>query len=174
MPLASSCTNAPIADECATASAALSPLLSSFSKYNIQTAPEQAALLSWIAYESAELKYNANHFPAPGRPGQGTRNMMMPNYVAEYASSIPELSAQVSAAGGDPAKILQLVQGDEYSFGSAAWFYANKCGEGVKEGVKSGGRAGWEGFITGCVVTSLDDGRVEYWERASRALGIAV
>ena len=102
--------------------------------------------------------------------------MMMPNYVAEYAASIPALSSVVAAAS-DPAAILALVQPDEYSFGSAAWFYANKCGAQIKAGVQSSGRKGWEAFVTGCVGTSVDQGsgeqtRVSYWERACEALGV--
>src|SRR5947199_10077851 len=71
-PTSGSCANAPIAAECATASQAVTPLISSFATYNITSAAEQAALLSWMAFESADFKYNRNHFPAPGNPAQGT------------------------------------------------------------------------------------------------------
>ena len=167
MPKASSCAGADQAKECATAKQAVGPLIDSFNKYKVLTAPEQAALLSWIAYESAELRYNQNHFPAPGRPGQGTRNMMMPNFVAKYVASIPELA---SKAGSDPAATLALVQSDKYSFASAAWFYSTQCSATIKQGVKTGGKAGWTAFITSCVQTTMDSGREGYWTAASKAL----
>ena len=69
--------------ECATASEAAEAFIASFAQYSVTTAAEQAALLAWVAFESAELKYNANHFPAPRRPGRGTRVMLVPNFVAE-------------------------------------------------------------------------------------------
>jgi len=176
VPTASTCGGAPIPSECATAAEAVGPIISSFANYSILTAPEQAALLSWMAYESAEFKYNQNHFPAPGTPGQGTRNMMSPSFVQEYASSIPELAGQV--AGKDPVDVLKLVQPDQYSFATAAWFYSTHCDAEVKQGVQAQGQAGWEAFITQCVGTTVDEGtgstsRTAYWQRACQALGVA-
>ena len=103
--------------------------------------------------------------------------MLMPNYVAMYAASLPALASQV--AGLAPADVLRLVQGDEYSFGSAAWFYTSQCTKGVKEGVRGGTRMGWEAFVTECVGTSPDEGvgeesRVGYWERAMGTLGVSI
>lgn len=87
--LAQSCDGlGDFADECITAADATQPLIDSFAKYQITTPGEQAALLSWMAYESGDFKYVRNHFPAPGRPGQGCRNMMMPEFVSEFASTL--------------------------------------------------------------------------------------
>ena len=99
--------------------------------------------------------------------------MLMPNYVEMYAASIPALAGKV--VGLAPADVLALVQGDEYSFGSAAWFYSSQCSKSVKDGVRGGTMEGWEGFVTGCVGTSVDkgtgdDSRVAYWQRAMSAL----
>jgi hypothetical protein len=126
-----------------------------------------------MAYESGEFKYNQNHFPAPGTPGQGTRTMMSPAFVKQYVASIPALASQ--AAGKSDADILALVQGDAYSFGSAAWFYSAHCSDVVKSAVKTGSRSGWAGFLTGCVDTTVDEGtgdksREAYWQRAMAAL----
>lgn len=136
-----------------------------------------------MAFESGDFKYNANHFPAPGRPGQGTRAMLMPNYVAEYVASIPELSTAGGGGGGggsDPATLLALVQADEYSFGAAAWFYAAHCTPAQKEMLQAGGAGGgstqaWEAaFVTGCVGTTVTEERTAYWLRACQALGVPV
>jgi hypothetical protein len=178
-PTSSSCTGAPFPSECATASTAVGPLISSFATYSVSTAAEQAALLAWMSYESGEFKYNQNHFPAPGRPGQGTRTMMMPNFVAEYVASIPALAGQAAAAAGDPAATLALVENDTYSFGSAAWFYSTQCSEAIKSQLQTGSESGWDAFLTTCVGTDPSEGtgstsRLAYWQRATAALGVVV
>ena len=170
VPSASSCANASFPSECAAASEALNPILDGFTKYSITTAPEQAALLSWMAFESGEFKFNQNHFP--GRPGQGTRCMMMPNFVREYVASIPELAPQ--AIGKDDVAVLALVLPDEYSFASASWFYSAHCTEAVKQGVQTGSKSGWSDFLTECVGTTVDESREVYWTRAMQALGVPI
>ena len=102
--------------------------------------------------------------------------MLMPNFVTEYAASIPKLASQ--AAGKDPATVLKLVQPNEFSFGSAAWFYSTKCSQSIKQGVQTGGKAGWEAFITQCVQTTIDasggdKSQTAYWTRAAKALGVS-
>jgi hypothetical protein len=163
MPSAASCSGAQNPSECATAAQAVGPLIASFARYGVTRGSEQAMLLSLIAFESAELKFNQN------RPGQGTRNMMMPNYVQEYAESIPELKGQV--AGKDPAGILALVQPDQYSFGSAAWYYSTKCSADQKAKVQSGSAAGLAAYLE-CLGTTADDKRTAYWKAACKALNV--
>lgn len=150
-------------------------MIEAFALYQVNTAAEQAALISWMVYESGEFKYNRNHFPDPGRPGQGTRAMLMPNFVGEYANSIAEIKDQVTAAGSDLNKILATVSSDKYSFASAAWYYATKCSDDQKDQVINGGLKGWQdAFITGCVQTTVDDGRIAYWKAAREQLGVPV
>ena len=170
VPTASSCANASFPSECATASEALKPILDGFTKYSVTTPPEQAALLSWMAFESGEFKFNQNHFP--GRPGQGTRCMLMPNFVKEYVASIPELAPQ--AIGKDDVAVLALVQPDEFSLASASWFYSAHCTEAVKQGVQTGSKSGWSDFLTECVGTTVSDSREVYWTRAMQALGTPI
>jgi hypothetical protein len=173
-PTSSTCEGASFADECVVSSTSVvQALIDSFSFYNVTTAEEQAALLSWMAFESGDFKYNKNHFPAPGRPGQGTRTMMMPKFVMQFMMSIPELNAKAQDIMNDSAKVLELVLPDQYSFASAAWFYSTICTDEHKVQVRTGGRQGWEqGFIQGCVQTTIADERAEYWIRARKALGV--
>jgi hypothetical protein len=168
-PTSGSCANAPFPAECATASQAVAPLISSFAQYQITTAAEQAALLSWMAFESDDFKYNHNVYP--GVPGQGCRNMMSPTFVKEYAASIPAVSAQ-AAALTDPAAILALVQPNQYSFAAAAWFLSTQCSAAVRAQLQTGTLAGWQGWITGCVQTTVTPARQDYWTRAVAALGV--
>jgi hypothetical protein len=125
-----------------------------------------------MAYESGEFKYNQNHFPAPGTPGQGTRTMMSPTFVAEYVAFLG-----LTPASSDPATVLGLVENDQYGFGSAAWFYHEKCSDAIKSQVQTGSQAGYDAFLTTCVGTTADEGsgstsRLAYWQRAASALGV--
>ena len=174
-PTSNTCGGASDPKECATSNpTTVKALVEGFAKYGITTAEEQAALISWMAYESNEFKYNRNHFPAPGKPGQGTRCMMSPAFVKEYANSIPELKTQ-AAALTDPDAILALVQTDEYSFAAASWYYNAHCTDAQKGQIKGGGQANWaSAFINGCVNTAMDDSRIAYWNKANEALGIKV
>jgi hypothetical protein len=175
-PNSKDCAGATYPSECTTSSAkTVNAIIAGFTKYGVTTAPEQAALLSWMAFESADFKYNHNHFPAPGKPGQGTRCMMSPTYVQEYVASLPELAGPLAAAGGDPDKILALVQPDQYSFAAASWFYAKHCSDSVKAAVKTGSQAKWsDAFIKQCVGTSLEDGRVKSWTAAMKTLNAPI
>jgi hypothetical protein len=101
--------------------------------------------------------------------------MMMPDFVKEYAASIPALKDKVVSLM-DPDAVLKLVMGDEYSFGSAAWFHSSKCDEAMKKGLATGGEKGWEAWLTGCVKTTIGedgpDGRKAIWLKACEALGV--
>jgi hypothetical protein len=69
-PNASTCDNPPAAGECATAEQAAPAISASFSAYSVDSRAEQAALVSLMAFETADFKYNRNHFP--GVAGQGS------------------------------------------------------------------------------------------------------
>lgn len=167
-PTSSTCAGAPAAGECRTADQAAGPILNAFNKYQISSAGEMAAVLSLMAFETQDFKYNTNHFP--GRPGQGTRNMQMPPVNLKYAQSIPELA---SAGSGDPVQVLRLLtSNDDYDFGSGSWFLATQCPDSVRSGLKTGSQEGWEAYISSCVGTTATPDRQAYWERAKKALGM--
>lgn len=154
------------------------------SKYNITYPSELSALLSLIAYETASFQYNTNHFPAPGRAGQGTRNMQMAQWNLLYARSIPELQGQADTIVGGAGvmgvdglsddqlnAVRALVLPDEYSWASAGWFLDSQCGADVRTQLQQPGEAGWEAYL-GCVGTEATSDRKEVWERANAAFGI--
>ncbi|KAI9797381.1 MAG: hypothetical protein M1825_006010 [Sarcosagium campestre] len=181
-PSSLSCLGSPFPAECRTAAQAAPLISNSLANYGIETTPEAAALISLVAFESGEFKYQINHFPAPGRPGQGTRNMQMAAFNIEYASSIPALSPQVTAlTGGVSAEALspdaqnavrQLVLDDQYDWGSAAWFLTTKCSPEIRAGLQTQGQAGWEQYIAGCIGTTITPDRLAVWYRANVALGV--
>ena len=72
-PNSSTCDNAPAEGECATAEQAAPYISESFTTYGIDNLAEQAALISLMAFESGDFKYNRNHFP--GVAGQGSASL---------------------------------------------------------------------------------------------------
>ncbi|KAL1964191.1 hypothetical protein VTN77DRAFT_7149 [Rasamsonia byssochlamydoides] len=172
-PTSANCDNPPAPGECSTAAQAVPFITKSFQTYDVTSPAEQAALISLMAFESGEFKYNRNHFPAPGVSGKGTRNMQSPTYNQQYAASIPALSAQYSSVAGNVSAVLDLLLSDEtYDFGSAAWFLTSQCNADVRAALQSGSEAGWEEYITDCVGTTVTEERREYWVRAVEALGV--
>ncbi|GAM89584.1 hypothetical protein ANO11243_076230 [Dothideomycetidae sp. 11243] len=161
-PAASSCNpaTAQFANECATAEQAIGPISQSFDQYKIVTTNERAALLSLMAFETGEFKFDVHHFPGPN-PGQGTRNMQNPQFNIEYADSIASLNGKVDPA--DPAGVLALLTADPIlDFGSAVWFLRNKCTQAQQDALANGGQAEWEAFITDCVGTTLEGRQATY------------
>ncbi len=172
-PATASCSGADFPEECADAATAATALNKSFDTYGIKTVGEKAALIAYTLFESGNYKYNKNHFP--GRPGQGTRMMAMPNYIAKYATAVAgaDAYAAASAVGGDAGlnAVLALVNSDdEKSFGSAAWFYSTQCSADVKAGVAAETIDGWHNFLTVCVGTGLDPTRDTPWVAAKAAI----
>lgn len=70
-PTSNTCDNAPAAGECATAKTAATNIAKSFDTYGVTSKAEQAAVISLMAFESLDFKYNKNHFP--GVAGQGSK-----------------------------------------------------------------------------------------------------
>ncbi|KAI4223442.1 MAG: hypothetical protein LQ349_007432 [Xanthoria aureola] len=170
-PTSSTCAGAKFANECKTAAQAAPFINASFKTYGITSAGEAAAIVSLIAFESGDFKYNTNHFP--GRPGQGTRNMQMPPFNLEYAKSIPALKEGLAKAGTDVKAVLALLTSNgEYDFGSAAWFMKTKCSEKVRNGLKTGTTDAWKLYITECIGTTVTDDRKAGWEKAAKAMGV--
>ncbi|PNH43529.1 hypothetical protein VD0004_g3978 [Verticillium dahliae] len=182
-PKSASCDPAAdFAAECRTAAEAAPYLIKAFSDHKVYAPAEISALLSLIAFETGDLKYNRNHFPAPGRPGQGTRNLQMINFNLAYALDVPELRAEAESitagVGADSLtddqknKVLELVLPDKYSWASAAWFLTTQCDASVRAALQSGSREGLDKYLSECVGTEVTDDRVAYWQRAKDAFGI--
>ncbi|KAL9022145.1 MAG: hypothetical protein Q9185_000659 [Variospora sp. 1 TL-2023] len=172
VPKASTCAGAPSPAECKTADEAAPFINQSFRTYAITSPGEAAAIISIMAFESGDFKYNINHFP--GTAGQGTRNMQYPEYNLKYAQSIPELKDKLAAAGTDPKAVLALLTANgAYDFGSAAWFLKTQCSDTIRGGLKSGSLAGWQAYITQCVQTTVTPDRQAGWEKVAKALGLS-
>ncbi|KAL1747640.1 hypothetical protein HDZ31DRAFT_31533 [Schizophyllum fasciatum] len=174
-PNTTTCEGAKYPDECRTAAEAAQPILDSFATYALDSTNEQAAVVSLMLYESGEFKYNWGHFVAGETvhtPGKGTRNMQSAAFNGLYARALfgDEKVDAANATGGADG-VLELVSPDGPSFGSAAWFLTSQCNSTVREGVQSGTQDGWAIYITDCIGTTVDDGRIDYWTKAKKALG---
>ncbi|KAK4128260.1 hypothetical protein N657DRAFT_10441 [Parathielavia appendiculata] len=165
MPSSSSCSGAQFPDECRAAQQA-APFIT---KACADLSPgECAATVALMGLESVEMK--AKHNISPGRPGQGTANMMMPNFVSQYATS---LFGADKVAGKSPAEVLSMVTPDEHNFGSAAWFLATKCTADVRASLKTGTDAGWAAYNKDCIgVNGSLPERMAYWTRAKAAFNL--
>jgi len=172
-PETANCNGAAAPDECADAATAATALNKAFDTYNITSTGEQAAIVAYELFESANFKYSKNHYP--GRPGQGTRMMAMPPFVKLYATSVvgADAVAKAEAAGGDAGlnAVLALVNSDdEKSFGSAPWFLTTQCTPEVRAGLVAETVDGWHNFLTECVGTTLDPARDTPWVAAKQVM----
>ncbi|KAF4453272.1 hypothetical protein F53441_4002 [Fusarium austroafricanum] len=162
--------------ECRTATQAAPFIISAFQTHKIYAPAEIAAVLALMAFESGDFQYKRNHFP--GRPGQGTANMQMPNYNLMYAKSIPEVAKGFqgieSTQGMSDAELndlLDQVTVDKYNFGSGPWFLATQCKDDVRQAFKQDADAGFKAYIEECVGTEVAP-RQEYFNRAKKAFGL--
>jgi hypothetical protein len=171
-PQSATCTEAPYSAECATAAEASPWINLAFHTFGIHAFGTQAALLSLMLYESGSFKYSINHYP--GVPGQGTRNMQSPTFNLKYAQWLAEnmpgwgiSSQQVDEAEKEgPVQVLALVNGDRWSFASAAWFLATQCTEDISQGLAASTEEGWNLYVTDCVGTTVTDDRTAIWKKA--------
>ncbi|KAL8642833.1 MAG: hypothetical protein Q9228_000529 [Teloschistes exilis] len=167
-PKAGTCAGAKFPNECKTAAEAAPFINQAFHTYCITTPGEAAAILSTMAFETVDFKYNVNHFP--GVPGQGTRNMQSPQFNLLYAQSL-----KLAVDGSDPKAVLaQLTVNPAYDFGSAAWFLTTQCNDTVRSGLKTGKLEGWQAYITECLHTTVTPERQAYWERAAKVMGVSI
>ncbi|KAI6249295.1 hypothetical protein HI914_02396 [Erysiphe necator] len=176
-PSSNSCPSPP--GECATNTQAAPFLNEAMSKYQISSLGEKASILALIAFESGDFKYNTNHFPAPGRPGQGTRNMQTAPFNLQYVKSIPELASKnthTSVDGLSPSELNEiraLVLPDKYSWASAAWYLTSQttCSSARKY-LQTGSDEGFNAHMKCVGISSVGSDRLSYWQAAKTALRV--
>lgn len=168
----SSCDGAPFSSECRTAAQAAPMIASSFTNFGLTSFGEQAAVVALMLYESGDFKYAINHYP--GVPGQGTRNMQSSTYNSKYAEYLSTIcqdcgitTAQVQqASSAGPAQLLDLVNTDQWSFSSAAWFLSTQCDASIGQGLAAESEEGWESYLSECVGTTATADRTAIWTQA--------
>jgi LysM repeat protein len=167
---------------CRTADQAAPLINQAFAKFGIDSKGEKAALLSLMAFETGGFVFDTNQFP--GRPGQGTRNMMLFPFILKYALETPEVAPKVAqvapglTASSNPDTVAPdtmnavraLVLQDDLSFASASWFLKTKCDGRFSSDLKSGTQAAYESYLTGCIGTTVTPERIAGFQKAIAAL----
>jgi hypothetical protein len=107
--------------------------------------------------------------------------MQMFGFNKEYANTFPQLQCHVSEIlakapetdASTQVAILALVLPNEFSFGTAMWFYTNKCTADVRSAVQTGSEDGFVNYLSTCVGTTVTDRVRGIFVAAKGALGIA-
>jgi len=174
--------------ECSTADAAAKALNDAFTTYGLDTLGQRAGMIAYMSFESGGFKWNTNQFP--GRPGQGTKCMLMFPHLYNFAISFKELQDAVAqnSPGGKIAKVTwdnadsmfsddkknairALVLPDAYTFKGAPWFLTSYPAATCD---KSKLNNGYQGFVATmeapCYGVVVDDGRKAAWCKAVNAI----
>lgn len=156
------------AAECATNAVAGPAIASGFAKYRITNSNEQAALIALMMFETGDFVYDKSHYPAPGIPGKGTRNLQSPDFNKKYATDV--LGAD-KINGKSPADILDILVADKVTdFGSAAWFLTTQCQSDVRTQLQTGSEAGFNAHLACVGTTDPNSQRKTKWLAAKAAL----
>ncbi|KAH7322618.1 hypothetical protein B0I35DRAFT_458885 [Stachybotrys elegans] len=171
-PNARSCSD----PECRTAAQAAPFIAQAMFDHGIFSVNQMAAIISLMAFESADFAFKRNAFP--GRPGQGTANMQMPNFNLKYAKSIDSVRDKVAAIDSveglsdqELNNILELVIPDETNFGSGPWFLVNECDPSVRAALDADVDSGFQEYMA-CVGVEVTEDRLAYLTRAKTAFNI--
>lgn len=121
--------------ECRTAEQVAPYIEASFKEYKVTNLGLKAINLANLMFESGNFTHKTNKYPAPGRPGQGTANMQMPDNNLKYCKSIPALADEeackidsvVGASKETLNAMLALLTVDKYNFASGAWYMTTQC-----------------------------------------------
>jgi hypothetical protein len=177
-PKSGDCDGASFADECATNVQAAPHLINAMFAYELYEPAQIGAVLAVQALESGEFKYNRNHFPEPGRPGQGSRNMQMISYNLLYAQSKDEFKDKLpsgdadSLSDDDKNAVLALVMEEPYTWETGPWFLATQCDQSVRDTLASDPDAGWTAYMA-CIGVESNEEREVYWNNAKKAFGLS-
>ncbi|KAJ2457005.1 hypothetical protein GGF42_002935 [Coemansia sp. RSA 2424] len=171
-----SCASVSTPDECVTNAKALTAINNALSKYGISKRSEVVAVIALMAYESGKWQYNTNHFP--GRPGQGTRAMLMFNFIESYAKALHPDEAAKALAGGitDASKngVRALVLNDDDSFGSGFWYLVNSAAayHDKADKLRESNLDDFKDYVVTGVGAGWDSTRQTIWETVNSAITV--
>ncbi|KAJ2696551.1 hypothetical protein H4218_004535 [Coemansia sp. IMI 209128] len=167
-----SCASVSTPAECATNAKALVAINKALVKYGITKRSEAVAVIALMAYESGSWQYNTNHFP--GRAGQGTRAMLMFNFVESYAKSLhPEEASKALAGGITDASmnaVRALVLNDDDSFGAGFWYLVTNAKAYHNGKLGDGSLDDFMDYVVTGVGASWDNARKIIWQAVNNAI----
>ncbi|KAJ2450969.1 hypothetical protein EV183_003929 [Coemansia sp. RSA 2336] len=157
---------------CANNKRALVALNNAAKTYGITDRNEMVAIVSLMAFESESWKYNTNVYP--GRAGQGTKAMLMYNFIYEYAKELYPDKVQDAWASTDSSstmnQVRELVLNDNDSFGSGFWYLVKKAPSYHNTQKLDGSLDSFKQYCETAVGASWDDSRGQLWETVNKAL----
>ncbi|RPA98732.1 hypothetical protein L873DRAFT_1844049 [Choiromyces venosus 120613-1] len=177
---------ATVTEECHPAADAIKGINTAFKNYGLEKLGQKAALLGLMTLESGDFTYNVNHFP--GRPGQGTKAMLMFPHIYKYAWSQPDLTAEVMRISNgitpdvgfgnmdkirveDQKAIRALVLPEKYTYAAAMWYLQNMCDAAMPRKLADNGFAGFKEYIGACVYAGdVTPDRLAKWCATVKAL----
>ncbi|KAJ2450970.1 hypothetical protein EV183_003930 [Coemansia sp. RSA 2336] len=168
------CASAAEQAECATNEVAAAAITNAINKYDVKRRGEVVALIALMAYESADWEYNINHFP--GRAGQGTRAMLMYNFISTYAQSLYPSKITATEASSQSTEAMnsvrELVLNNDDSFAAAFWYLTTvaKDYHGDESRLRSGNIDDFKAYIENGVHTTWDEQRGSIWKAVDAAL----
>ncbi|CUS12284.1 unnamed protein product [Tuber aestivum] len=175
-----------VTKECHPAPEAVKEINTAFAHYGLTSLGQKAALLGAMTVESEDFIYNVNKFP--GRPGQGTKAMLMFPHIYYYAFSQPALTAEVLRISGgvdrnvtfgnmnrtsaaDQMAIRELVLPEKYTYAAAPWYLKNRCQASMTARLAEGGFEGFKEYVGACIwAGNVTTERLGKWCSAVRAL----
>jgi hypothetical protein len=86
--------------------------------------------------------------------------------AANMTNSGISLQQVEKAESEGPVQVLALVNGERWSFASAAWFLATQCNGEISQGLAASTEEGWNTYLTDCVGTTVTDDRTAIWKKA--------
>ncbi|KAI9477035.1 hypothetical protein LPJ78_004721 [Coemansia sp. RSA 989] len=168
------CASAAEQAECATNEVAAAAITNAINKYDVKRRGEVVALIALMAYESADWEYNINHFP--GRAGQGTRAMLMYNFISTYAQSLYPSRVTTTEASSQSTQVMnsvrELVLNNDDSFAAAFWYLTTVAKDyyGNESRLRSGNIDDFKAYIENGVHTSWNEQRSSVWKAVDAAL----
>lgn len=99
--------------------------------------------------------------------------MQSPDFNAKYAQDLVTkgtLKASDLAGATTPEAVLNLLLGDDLSFGSAAWFLTTQCTPDVRTQLQTMSQEGYANYLANCVGTGATDDRIASWQAAMKVV----
>lgn len=184
-PNSGDCTAASFPDECTNATVATEQINKAFKAYKVWSLGPKAALASLMAFESGDFVYNINHFP--GRPGQGTKAMLMFKWIYKFAlwsgfeDEMTDIvgkpagnltDAETATFSNDTMNAIRaLVLPVNLTFKAAPWYLVKQCKREHYEGLVTDGYEGFKNYIELCIEAGdITEDRTASWCKAVSVL----
>ncbi|KAJ2780653.1 hypothetical protein GGI15_003465 [Coemansia interrupta] len=167
-------------DQCSTNADAVDPINNAIAKYGITNRGEIVAVVANMLFESGAWSENINSENTEG--GQGTRCMMMWNYVSQYAQELhPDEYEQLMGGSSDNAdsasasvrtKVMDLVLDPDDTFGSGFWYLVTVATtyHNSDSKLRDGNVDDFKDYVENGIETGYSKEREQWWTAANKYL----